>query len=545
LKRTITVAGMDFQSQLNLYFLFIRFLSVSFVLFIIWKIVWPKICLVYREFIKLINYHFNVKMRYNFLILLFLFIAIAPLFNDSLREIFRDPDDYFLCPDGTIVTYTEVLNDGQNIGEFEENPPDHFCPEAVDWAVDMAWNSWMYYFFLWVLPCIMLQIKFYRNRKRLGRSDLKPTRKEGQPDNFAEMEATPASAEDDYESDESPEIRSGGEQEDKSESPNNLAEVWRNRHRQAMQLMGQNLIWAYPFIDLTEKISPQLNFALSEQRSKLLDKIENDFEGKMKEKGVDNKIREVWHSSLMNIIIIYGVEQYWEEHMTKQGLVFDKFEFNKYLYDSNCTPYVDGDFSFDYDQVESMQSILDDMFEQNEIFCVGDLDHHNDTLLDSSVDIRGRPRLSPEYLERKAARIKQNLSSQMEDFDRIMEIESSDVIEHEPNVTRDQKLTDQQEEEPTRVFDEGKSREEVLQKFESNYLQTRRNCFACEFESNNLSELQYHYRMVHHVLYDPKDNLVLKCFRCDELLDNSFKTKYSPDYQNIVHNCKGRQLNDQ
>ena len=41
-------------------------------------------------------------------------------------------------------------------------------------------------------------------------------------DNFAEMEATPASAEDDSESNESPEMRSGGEQEEKSESPNNL-----------------------------------------------------------------------------------------------------------------------------------------------------------------------------------------------------------------------------------------------------------------------------------------------------------------------------------
>ncbi len=41
-------------------------------------------------------------------------------------------------------------------------------------------------------------------------------------DNFAEMEATPASAEDDSESDESPEMRSGGEQEEKSESPSNL-----------------------------------------------------------------------------------------------------------------------------------------------------------------------------------------------------------------------------------------------------------------------------------------------------------------------------------
>ena len=41
-------------------------------------------------------------------------------------------------------------------------------------------------------------------------------------DNFAEMEATPASAEEDSESDESPEMRSGGEQEEKSESPNNL-----------------------------------------------------------------------------------------------------------------------------------------------------------------------------------------------------------------------------------------------------------------------------------------------------------------------------------
>ena len=42
-------------------------------------------------------------------------------------------------------------------------------------------------------------------------------------DNFAEMESTPASAEEDSESDESPEMRSGGEQEEKSESPNNLS----------------------------------------------------------------------------------------------------------------------------------------------------------------------------------------------------------------------------------------------------------------------------------------------------------------------------------
>ena len=497
---------MDFESQLNLYFLFIRFLSVSFVLFIIWKIVWPKICLVYREFIKLINYHFNVKMRYNFLILLFLFIAIAPLFNDSLREIFRDPDDYFICPDGTIVTYADFLNDGQNIGEFQENPPDHFCPEAVDWAVDMAWDSWMYYFFLWVLPCIMLQIKFYRDRKKIGISKLgiskvKPLGKQDLPGDF---------------------------DHDWQIMVNSLQ-------------FRKNLIWSYPFIELTEKIFPEL--ALSEQKNKLLDKIENDVV-KSKELLNDNEIREIWHSSLIKIIVGFEVEKYWEDHITKQGLIFDKLEFDRYLYDSNCPSYVGGSF-WDYGNDWDIQSILDNMFEQNEIFCINDLDHHNDTLLDNSVDIRGRPRLSPEYLERKAALTKQNLSSEMEDFDRIMEIESSDVIEHEPNVTRDQKLPDQQEEEPTRVFDEGKSREEVLQKFESNYLQTRRNCFACEFKSNNLSELQYHYRMVHHVLYDPKDNLVLKCFRCDELLDNSFKTKYSPDYQNIVHNCKGRQLNDQ
>ena len=42
-------------------------------------------------------------------------------------------------------------------------------------------------------------------------------------DNFAEMESTPASAEEDSESDDSPEMRSGGEQEEKSESPNNLS----------------------------------------------------------------------------------------------------------------------------------------------------------------------------------------------------------------------------------------------------------------------------------------------------------------------------------
>ena len=45
---------------------------------------------------------------------------------------------------------------------------------------------------------------------------------EEEMDTFAEMEATPASAEDESESDESLEIRDGGEEEEKSESPNNL-----------------------------------------------------------------------------------------------------------------------------------------------------------------------------------------------------------------------------------------------------------------------------------------------------------------------------------
>ncbi len=46
--------------------------------------------------------------------------------------------------------------------------------------------------------------------------------REVEMDNFAEMEATLASAEEDSGSDESPEMRSGGEQEEKSESPNNF-----------------------------------------------------------------------------------------------------------------------------------------------------------------------------------------------------------------------------------------------------------------------------------------------------------------------------------
>ncbi len=45
---------------------------------------------------------------------------------------------------------------------------------------------------------------------------------EEEMDTFAEMEATPASAEDESESDESLEMRNGGEEEEKSESPNNL-----------------------------------------------------------------------------------------------------------------------------------------------------------------------------------------------------------------------------------------------------------------------------------------------------------------------------------
>ena len=45
---------------------------------------------------------------------------------------------------------------------------------------------------------------------------------EEEMDTFAEMEATPASAEDESESDESLEMRDGGEEEEKSESPNNL-----------------------------------------------------------------------------------------------------------------------------------------------------------------------------------------------------------------------------------------------------------------------------------------------------------------------------------
>ena len=45
---------------------------------------------------------------------------------------------------------------------------------------------------------------------------------EEEMDNFAEMEATPASAEDDSEGDESLEMRNGGEKDETSDSQNNL-----------------------------------------------------------------------------------------------------------------------------------------------------------------------------------------------------------------------------------------------------------------------------------------------------------------------------------
>ena len=39
------------------------------------------------------------------------------------------------CPDGTVVEYDEV-GSGTSISDLEDDPPGHWCDEAIDWAID-------------------------------------------------------------------------------------------------------------------------------------------------------------------------------------------------------------------------------------------------------------------------------------------------------------------------------------------------------------------------------------------------------------------------
>jgi len=39
------------------------------------------------------------------------------------------------CPDGTVVEYDEV-GSGTSVSDLEDDPPEHWCEEAVDWAID-------------------------------------------------------------------------------------------------------------------------------------------------------------------------------------------------------------------------------------------------------------------------------------------------------------------------------------------------------------------------------------------------------------------------
>lgn len=99
-------------------------------------------------------------------LIFFILLAFTPLFSQSARGIIRDADQTFTCPDGTVVSYKELLDSGYSIEEFEDNPPSHWCSEAVDWAVWQGYLGWLKYLTFWITPCLFtsyLSWKAYGN----------------------------------------------------------------------------------------------------------------------------------------------------------------------------------------------------------------------------------------------------------------------------------------------------------------------------------------------------------------------------------------------
>lgn len=89
-------------------------------------------------------------------LMLFIVLAFTPIFSDTARGMIRDAEQTFTCPDGTVVSYRELLDLGYSIDEFEDDPPSHWCPEAVDWAVWLGYAGWLKYFGFWLTPCLFM-----------------------------------------------------------------------------------------------------------------------------------------------------------------------------------------------------------------------------------------------------------------------------------------------------------------------------------------------------------------------------------------------------
>ena len=61
------------------------------------------------------------------------------------RDEIRPSGEYFYCQDGTMVSYDEALSSGLKASEFEDNPPDHWCSDAVSWVSELSWGGWSLY----------------------------------------------------------------------------------------------------------------------------------------------------------------------------------------------------------------------------------------------------------------------------------------------------------------------------------------------------------------------------------------------------------------
>ena len=66
--------------------------------------------------------------------------------------------EYYYCPDGTRANYDELPNSGLSESEFEDNPPEHWCNDAVIWATDLSLEASGLYITTIMLVCSALFI---------------------------------------------------------------------------------------------------------------------------------------------------------------------------------------------------------------------------------------------------------------------------------------------------------------------------------------------------------------------------------------------------
>ena len=89
---------------------------------------------------------------------LLLLLAFAPLFHEPLRDLIRDKEASYTCPDGTVVYLSEFLdNDTYSTpDDLAQNPPPHWCEEAIDWVANLNFFNWAKFCCLWMLPMLFM-----------------------------------------------------------------------------------------------------------------------------------------------------------------------------------------------------------------------------------------------------------------------------------------------------------------------------------------------------------------------------------------------------